>query len=76
MAERQRSNDGRRETEEVHGAKGSISQQGATGGTMARKVGSRDEEKRVSTRPAGATRVEGRDKRKEGIDDNANEGGV
>lgn len=76
MAERKRSNDGRRETEEVHGAEGIISHGGASGGDLARKIGTRDEEKRTVSRPAGATRVEGSDKRKEGIDDNSTGGGV
>ncbi|MBY6055783.1 hypothetical protein KUV26_04065 [Leisingera daeponensis] len=57
MAERKRSKDGRRETEEIPGAKGTISQQGRTGGTLQRDIASEDELKRAKERPAGSTRV-------------------
>ncbi|MDC0737843.1 hypothetical protein N6L24_06110 [Cognatishimia sp. SS12] len=57
MAERHRSKDGRKETEEILGAEGKISHQGRTGGTLARDVGTEDELKRAEERPAGATRV-------------------
>lgn len=59
MAERNRSKDGTRETEKVHGAKGTVSQGGREGGRPARQVASRDEKKRSLERPAGATRVTG-----------------
>lgn len=55
MAERARSKDGSRDTDDVLGARGEISQQGRTGGDVAREVGTRDELKRASSRPAGAT---------------------
>lgn len=78
MAERKRSHDGTRETEEIFGtdAGPTPDQQGSSGGNMARQVASRDEEKRAVSRPAGATRVKGTDKRHEGLDENTNEGGV
>lgn len=57
MADRPRSKDGKRETEEVLGEKGSIWQGGRSGGTLACEIGSQDELKRATTRPAGATRV-------------------
>jgi hypothetical protein len=55
MAERARSKDGTRETDKVLGAEGEISQQGRTGGDVAREVGTRDELKRAYSRPAGST---------------------
>lgn len=57
MPERHRSKDGRRETEEVLGEKGDIAEQGRAGGRLARTVGSADEKKRATERPAGATRA-------------------
>jgi hypothetical protein len=57
MAERQRSKDGRRETEELFGVDADIDQQGRSGGRLARTIGSKDEQKRSTERPAGATRV-------------------
>ncbi|UWQ51258.1 hypothetical protein K3722_07725 [Leisingera caerulea] len=57
MAERKRSKDGHRETEEIPGAKGSVSQQGRTGGGLQRDIASEDELKRAKERPAGSTRV-------------------
>ncbi len=78
MAERKRSNDGKQETKEIFGVDGpeTPDQQGTSGGNLARKVGSRDQVKRATVRPAGATRVKGTDKRHEGLDENTNEGGV
>ena len=55
MAERIRSKDGTRETEQILGARGSISQQGRQGSDVAREVASRDELKRAYERPAGST---------------------
>ena len=55
MAERKRSKDGRRETEEILGARGQVSQQGRKGSDVAREVASRDELKRAYERPAGST---------------------
>ncbi|EDZ48246.1 hypothetical protein [Leisingera daeponensis] len=57
MAERKRSTDGRRETDEIPGAKGSVSQQGRAGGGLQRDIASEDELKRAKERPAGTTRV-------------------
>ena len=59
MAERKRSNDGTKETEEILGARGTVDQAGREGGRLARQVGSRDEKKRAYERPAGTTRVTG-----------------
>ena len=55
MAERVRSKDGKRETEEILGARGEVSQQGRQGSDVAREVASRDELKRAFERPAGTT---------------------
>jgi len=57
MAERKRSKDGGRDTDLVLGEPGSVSQQGRAGGRLSRNIGSRDELKRATERPAGATRV-------------------
>jgi hypothetical protein len=57
MAERHRSKDGRKETEEIFGAEGTMDQQGRSGGRLARSIGSKDELKRAHERPAGKTRV-------------------
>lgn len=59
MSDRKRSSDGERETDEIHGARGTISQSGREGGQPARDVASKDELKRALERPAGATRVTG-----------------
>lgn len=60
MADRQKSKDGRRETEEILGdAPENIAapnHQGAEGGNLQRKVGTRDEKKRLDETSAGATR--------------------
>lgn len=57
MTERQRSKDGTRDSDRVLGEEGAPSGQGRTGGRLARDIGSRDERKRATERPAGATRV-------------------
>lgn len=57
MAERQRSKDGRRETEGVRGAEGAVSYQGRSGGELQRDIASEDELKRSKAPPADATRV-------------------
>lgn len=57
MADRKRSQDGRKETEEVLGARGMVSQQGRSGGNLQRDIASEDELKRAVERPAGKTRV-------------------
>jgi hypothetical protein len=66
MAERHRSKDGSRETEEIIGEAADISQQGRAGGDIERRVATRDEEKRAKERPAGITRVTGQDRRETG----------
>lgn len=65
MADRKKSTDMRRETEEVLGKQGSVSQGGRAGGRLARDIGSKDERKRAEERPAGATRVTKSDEEKE-----------
>ena len=57
MAERHRSKDGSRDTDRVMGETGSVSQGGREGGALPRKKGTKDEMKRATERPAGATRV-------------------
>ncbi|MGR3496931.1 hypothetical protein [Citreimonas sp.] len=57
MAERHRSKDGSRDTDRVMGERGSVSQEGRAGGALPRKKGTKDEMKRATERPAGATRV-------------------
>ena len=57
MAERHRSKDGSRDTEEILGDSTEVETHGSAGGNLARKIGTRDHEKRAMARPAGATRV-------------------
>jgi len=57
MPERIKSKDGRKETEEVLGSEGEVEHAGRSGGRLAREVGTEDELKRSTERPAGATRV-------------------
>lgn len=61
MAERKRSNDGHSETEEILGGKpeklDETAQEGASGGNVQRKVGTRDEEKQIDETSAGKTRT-------------------
>ncbi len=57
MAERMRSKDGKRETEEMLGETGDPALAGRAGGDLARRIGTEDEKKRAFERPAGATRV-------------------
>jgi hypothetical protein len=66
MAERKRSKDMSRDTDDLPIAEGSVSQQGRAQGRLARKIGTRDEEKRATERPAGATRPRGEDKEDSG----------
>ena len=68
MAERHRSNDGHRDTEDVLGDKDKIAEQGRAGGNLARKIGTRDEEKRAKDRPGGKTRVTKSDDQDGGAD--------
>ena len=71
MAERKRSNDHTRETEQVLGEKPENMEKqpsaaGRFGGEIARKVGTRDEEKRYDETSAGKTRPLGQDKNSSG----------
>lgn len=63
MAERKRSTDGRRETEEYLDDAPTPGHQGRNQGTLERKVGTRDEKKRAENDRAGATRVRKSDER-------------
>ena len=66
MAERQRSKDGKRETEDLQGSAGNAGQPGRKGGNLARTIGSEDEQKRAGERPAGTTRARKADEEKPG----------
>lgn len=66
MAERHRSKDGSRETEEIIGDAADIDQKGREGGDIERRVATRDEQKRAKEKPAGVTRVTGQDIRETG----------
>ena len=57
MAERHRSKDGTRDTDKILGKEGPVDQAGRSGGALGRDIGSEDELKRATERPAGATRV-------------------
>jgi hypothetical protein len=48
------------------GTKGTISQSGRDGGRLARDIGTQDELKRATERPAGATRVSKSDEKEKG----------
>lgn len=63
MAERHRSQDGQRDTKDILKNQEPVSQQGRSDGELSRKIGTRDEEKRAISKPAGKTRVRGADKR-------------
>jgi hypothetical protein len=66
MAKRVKSHDGHRETDDILGAEGQISQSGREGGRLARDIGTKDELKRAEERPAGATRVKKADEEEGG----------
>lgn len=51
---------------EAFGAEGSISQGGREGGRLARDIGTQDELKRATERPAGATHVTKSDEKEKG----------
>lgn len=57
MARRIRSTDGSKDTDKVLGAEGDVETAGRAGGRLPREIGTRDEEKRATERPAGSTRV-------------------
>ena len=66
MAERQRSKDGKRDTDRILGSEGEVEQSGRQGGNVARTIGSEDELKRAGDRPAGTTRARKSDEEKPG----------
>ena len=66
MAERQRSKDGKRDTDEILGTEGEVEKSGRAGGNVARTIGTEDEQKRAGDRPAGTTRVKKADEDKPG----------
>lgn len=51
---------------EAFGATGTVSQSGREGGRLARDIGTQDELKRATERPAGATRVNKSDEKENG----------
>lgn len=57
MAKRVQSHDGYRETDDILGTVGAVSQSGREGGRLGRDIGTQDEMKRAGERPSGATRV-------------------
>ncbi len=50
-------------SDEAFGAKGTISQAGRSGGRLPRDIGTQDELKRATERPAGKTRVKKSDEK-------------
>ncbi len=68
MADRARSKDGSRETEEVLGRKPEAEPEGAgrAGGDLSRAIGSEDELKRTGDTDAGVTRARKADEEKPG----------
>lgn len=62
MAARARSRYGRKEAEKSPSDDTQVAQQGRSGGTLVRKVATRDKQKRAHERPAGATRIRKSDK--------------
>ncbi len=65
MAERHRSNDGKRETEHYQSDEETPDQQGRADGGLERKVGTRDELKRAEKDRPGSTRVRKSDELKD-----------
>jgi len=63
MANRVQSSDGHRDTDEILGVAGAVSQSGRKGGRLARDIGTQDELKRAGERPAGVTRVKKADEK-------------
>lgn len=66
MAERYRSKDGSKDSEKIIGESAKIGHQGRAGGNLERDVATQDEKKRATEKPAGVTRVTGKDKRNHG----------
>ena len=54
-----------RDSTSVLGAPGTVGGQGREGGRLARDIGTRDELKRATERPGGATRVTKKDERED-----------
>ena len=50
-------------SDDAFGAKGTVSQAGRSGGRLPRDIGSQDELKRATERPAGKTRVKKSDEK-------------
>ena len=63
MAKRVQSDDEYRDSDDILGAEGAISQSGRDGGRLARDIGTKDELKRAGERPAGATRIKKADEK-------------
>lgn len=68
MAERKRSKDGTRETDDYVGDNPTPDQQGREGGQLQRRVGTRDEKRRAEKDDPGVTRVRKSDERATGAD--------
>lgn len=66
MAERKRSQDGKRETDAYLDDENTPIQQGRSQGNLERKVGTRDEMKRATQDRPGATRVRKSDEKGQG----------
>lgn len=66
MAEQSKSNDDARDSGTILGAEGEVSHEGRSGGRLARDIGTQDELKRTSERPAGVTRVTKSDEKEGG----------
>lgn len=63
MAKRVQSDDEYRDSDDILGGEGTISQSGRDGGRLARDIGTKDELKRAGERPAGATRIKKADEK-------------
>ena len=50
-------------SDDAFGAKGTVSQAGRSGGRLPRVIGTQDEQKRATERPAGKTRVKKSDEK-------------
>lgn len=57
MADRHRSKDGTKDTDDLIPDEGAVSKQGREGGTLQRDIATTDEMKRAKSQPAGKTRV-------------------
>lgn len=66
MAEQSKSKDDARDSDTILGVEGEVSHEGRSGGRLAHDIGTQDELKRTSERPAGATRVTKSDEKEGG----------